>query len=166
MTQATKTNKQSGFSLIEIMIVLVIIGILAGIVAINSQKSYSLLSGKMDLMKLNQVMGAQIDFRNGYGTRSFATLHTLSLKNTPRGKLLPETVVTFSGTTPQPVDGWLIQDNPLSPPTETSLFSGYSVVMSKVGASGSDDLFCIHEDGKIRKSTVSAGCTRTSEIIK
>lgn len=159
-------KNQHGFSLIELLVVIVVLAIIVVIAVVNMQTSSKLITGKLKLTNLEQVRGIQEDYRNGLGRRRYATLYELSQVTTPRGKLLPESIATFSGTSPQAVDGWIIQDNPKAAPTTASLASGFSITMSREGASASDDIYCIHEDGVIRKSTVSAGCTRTSEKVK
>lgn len=164
MQEITRKNEK-GFSMIELLIVVAVLGIIVVIAVMNSQTSKKLIVDKVELNRLQQLWGIQDDYRDSLGKRKYGTLYELSQITTPRGKLLPEAIATFSGTSPQAVDGWLIQDNPKYPPTAASLASGFSITMSRSGASPSDDIYCIHEDGVIRKSTVSAGCTRNSEKV-
>jgi|SRR5687767_2489548 len=149
----TIPQRQSGFSLIELLIVFAIIGIISAIAVPNLVSSRRAANEASALATLRIIVSAQHTYRASTGAGSYGSLANL------RTASLVDTVVSASDTTPK--SGYLFTTGLVTGPSfpafdataEPSIFSG-------VTATGSRSFF-VNEAGVIQFafSATSPTCT-------
>lgn len=155
-----KENKEAGFTLIEILIVIVIIAVITGLAVLGYQKVVRGTKDKLAQTRLAVIAEAQSRFRVGMGRGRYATLRELSQTTSNTGeRLVPNSILTFTtrtGIYPAVIDGWGLYEE------RSNLRTQFGVVLYKTDYS--TNTYCVYEDGILRKGpdSVPTNCTRTS----
>lgn len=151
MNTKFKGNKQAGFSLIELLIVIVIIGIIAAIAIPNLLASRRSANGASAIQTLRVLSQTEATYASGVGNKEYGT--PMDLLN---GGYIDSVVVAACGVPPTPKSGYFIQANILT----SAMVGGpdYSFSMQPVGGAtanrGGDRSFYVDASGVIRVASV------------
>lgn len=160
-------KEQSGFSLIELLVVVTIVGIISTIAVIGYTRSVRLMRDSIAQTRLFQIAEAQAQYKTALGRRRYATLSELSATVTPQGLLVPESVLKLDGGgVSQPIDNWVLEPSPGAAQNAAYLRYKFDLRIRAAAAAGADKIYCIHEDAVEREGTLSGGCTRTSPAVE
>jgi len=162
-----RRKTEAGFTLIELLIVVVVVGIISSIAVIGYTRSARLMRDQMTRTRLFQIAEAQSQYRTALGRRRFGTLAELAATITPQGALVPESVLRLDGTgASQAIDNWVLEPTPGVTQDAAYLRHRFDIIIRNVNATGTDPIYCIHEDAVERAGTASGGCTRTSPPVE
>lgn len=167
----TNDRAQQGFSLIELLIVIIIISVLSSIAVIGYNRVQRGIRDKMAQTRLAVFADAQTRFSVGLGRGRYATACELTQTRSARGEvLIPETTAKFdnptSSCTPVPIDGWYVSDGLTAADAATSptLRRQYLIRLYREGGAGEN--YCISSvDTVLRKSDAGA-CSLSSNPVQ
>ena len=159
-------KNQKGFSLVELLVVVVIVGIISAIATLGYLRTVGSMRDSMTRTRLFQAAQAQSQFRTGLGRRRYAALPELAATVTPQGKLLSEAVLKLdANNVSQPIDNWILEQTPGTPTDTAYLRNKFDIRIRPANAAGTDKIYCIHEDSVEREGTLAGGCNRTSPAV-
>lgn len=151
--------QDKGFSLVEVLIVVVIIGLLATIAIPNLMASRRAANEASAVAAVNKVRSAQLVFKSGVGMGNFGTAAQLWSRNIIGPRLAAAANVNVGGepVTNMPRDGYRYRilttvGDPATGASSTYVISGNPAVVSGLTQSGTKRL-CVREDGVLRGST-------------
>jgi prepilin-type N-terminal cleavage/methylation domain-containing protein len=150
-------RSQGGFSLIELLIVVAIVGVLASIAVIGGKAVMSGTKESVVGSKLREVGEAQMQYRVGNGRGRYGTLAELQAATTPAGTPVLSPQLLNS-------QGWLIRE-PAGAPTGDALRSAFSVEAVPAPGNSSTNAYCINQTGVLRRQTGGAACTAASPAV-
>lgn len=165
MKNYLKNNGQSGFTLLEILIVVVIVGVIASMAILIGTGVFKGTKDKLAQTRLAAIVDAQNRFKIGMGRGRFASVCELTQVETDDGStLVPENVAKFGeGCAPVAIDGWYVFDdvggnNPADDPSLRTTF-----LVQLQSDNSKTVAYCMGSDGILRKpeSLASGGRGRT-----
>ena len=153
-------NNQNGFSLIELLVVVVIVGILASMAVIGYNAVVKGTRDSVQTTRLMQYVDAQNKFKTVKGKRRFGTLEELSAEG-----LLNESVIKFKDGTQVAINNWVIE-----PGDESTAYlrEHFFVVLYSDSGDKNQVTYCIAEDGVLRSVVASkySQCTINSAPVE
>lgn len=106
MTHTNKTHRRKGFSMVELMAVLVIISLLAGVVMVNFVKNIDKAKVKTTQANLKRLHNAVIEFKLDTGEYPYEEEGLLALVEPPMGLEDKWRQGGYLETTEVPKDAW------------------------------------------------------------
>lgn len=161
-----KTRGQGGFTLLELMIVIMVISIIAAIAIPNFMESRRAAHQKAAVQRMRQIFAAQEDFKRKFGryADSIPELVTAKMLGDPfvTGSTLLQRVgpFAFGSTVPE---FYTVDGDPLEP--EANAQTRFRIAVQPDGATladrarNCDFMMFTTEDGKMWMHRVQAGCT-------
>ncbi len=161
--QSANVHTQRGFSLLELLIVVGLIAVVSAISVIGYQAVMRGSTEKIASSKLYEIGEAQMQYRVGMGRPRYATLQELRTTKSAAGTPLVNELLSPADSAGHslPSQGWIIRE-PAGAPSGDALRSSYAIEAVPADANVSSNVYCLHEDGVLRRGTVEAGCSRTS----
>ncbi|HEY8559979.1 MAG TPA: prepilin-type N-terminal cleavage/methylation domain-containing protein [Pyrinomonadaceae bacterium] len=140
-----KTNTQSGFSLIELLLVVTIIGVIATIGIPQFQKGIRAADNGAAFATLRTMSSVQVNYYSQHGR--FANMSELNeVHNNTFGELMPDNSLKRGR--------FVYEMSPSAPDPETDLKTGYTVIAtSPTGATGDPYVFRLNQSGEIVQVT-------------
>lgn len=162
-----KTNNQKGFSLIELLVVVVVVGILAAISVIGYQAVVKGTRDSVQTIRLMQYVDAQNKYKQK-GSRRYGTMQELYDEG-----LLNQSVIKYEGGNQVAMNDWMLRPGDES--TEY-LRDHFFVTLYKPGDEDMGGVrkdvkqYCIGDDGILRSATigrlVNRGCSINSAPVE
>lgn len=156
-------KKENGFSLIELMIVVVIIGILAGISGLIYSGVKKSQVNALQRPRIAEYAQAQEKFRSVRGKRRYGSMTELCQEG-----LISDSIARLDASCNQTaISGWIIE-----PGDETTAYLQthfFAVLKFQTRPAGeTSPIYCIGEDGVIRQSDAATldVCTRLSTSVE
>lgn len=134
-----KNNSQNGFSLIELLLVVVIIGVLATLAVPSFLRSINVAENANALASLRTIAAAQVSYLSQ--NRRFARLNELnSANNDTFGTTMASSLIRGKFT---------FQMNPVNP-TDAALSNNYTIVATKtITTTGNPYVISVDQSGSI-----------------
>lgn len=166
----TRRSREHGFSVIELLVVVAVIGIIAAIALINGRRTTELAKEQMVAGRLSEIAQLEMQYRVAMGRRRFGSLSELRQARTGSGPLMPSTLAPVdSDGNPTAWQGWVIEDvqEPIIPyrgggiltcaecleekpsdPYKTT----FGIQARAADPSRSSTIYCVYEDGIVRSA--------------
>lgn len=151
-------SAEAGFSLVELLIVVAVVGVLAGIAAVQFVPTKRNFNEKVVVGKLYEIAELQRAARATTATNRFRTMAELAQVQTGTGPLMNPSVAPTSGS-----GGWLIRD--VGTPTPTTLQSAFNVEAVPMTGNPSANKYCVDQTGVVRRMASTATCDGTGTIV-
>jgi prepilin-type N-terminal cleavage/methylation domain-containing protein len=157
--------RAAGFSLLELMVVVLIIGIVSAIALLNGRRVNELAREQLAQAKLNQLAEIQTQFRVALGHHRYGSLAELRAAQTGSGPLMSALLAPVDpGGNPVPSGGWIIQEQ--TPPSALVLSTSFALEAVPAPGVSAANRYCIFEDGALRSAPVNLDCTRSSTLVQ
>jgi prepilin-type N-terminal cleavage/methylation domain-containing protein len=151
-------RKNSGFSLIELLIVVVIIGIIAAFTVPSLIGSKRGVDEKLAIVQLSDIKRAQTQYKDDLNVGKYGTLRELKSAKPGGNSLLDSNIVDDQGD-PIAYKVWILEE--IQKPTE----SGFGLKLRPLEGNPADYSFFMYEDGVVRRTGFKGPYTRNSGTV-